>query len=84
MLIELIEMKSKVTPDEALKDKPKGTRLLGFSKFGFVVTRLDELHAALTEKKVSFAGRTVSDPTTGKRMFLIQDPDGNYLQFFER
>lgn len=83
MLIELVEMKSKVTEEEALKDKPKGTAVIGFSKFGFTVTQFDELHKVLTDKKVIFAGRTVTDSVSGKRTFLIRDPDNNLLQFFE-
>jgi catechol 2,3-dioxygenase-like lactoylglutathione lyase family enzyme len=84
MLIELVELKSMIKPDEAVKDKPKGTAVIGFSKFGFIVTQFDELHQVLTDKKVNFAGRTVRDDFSGKRTFLIRDPDDNLLQFFER
>lgn len=83
MLLELIEMKSKVTTDEVLKDKPQGTVIIGFSKFGFLAVQFDELHKSLTEKKVTFVGRTVRDGVSGKRTFLIRDPDNNLLQFFE-
>lgn len=83
MLIELVELKSKVTAEEALKDKPKGTTIIGFSKFGFTAPQFDELHKILTDKNVTFAGRTVRDGVSGKRTFLIRDPDNNLLQFFE-
>jgi catechol 2,3-dioxygenase-like lactoylglutathione lyase family enzyme len=83
MLIELVELKSQLTADEALKDKPKGTGVLGFSKFGFLAPQFDELHKTLTDKKVTFAGRTIRDGVSGKRTFAIQDPDNNLLQFFE-
>jgi catechol 2,3-dioxygenase-like lactoylglutathione lyase family enzyme len=83
MLIELIEVQSILIRDSVLVNKPKGTSISGFSKFGFMAPRFDELHQFLTDKKVTFAGRTVRDHVSGKRTFLIRDPDNNLLQFFE-
>ena len=83
MLIELIELQAMVVRDSILNNRPKGTGIIGFSKFGFIAPRFDELHQFLTDKKVTFAGRTVRDNVSGKRTFLIRDLDNNLLQFFE-
>jgi len=83
IMIELIELKRAVILDTLLSSQPKGTLATGVLKFGFTVKDLDKTHQEMSAKKVSFFGRTVKDPVNNKRTFLIKDPDGNLLQFFE-
>ena len=84
MLIELVELKSMLTPEEVLKDKTKGTELTGYYKMGFIVDDLEEWHSHLEKKQVRFEGRVVTDSQTGEKTFLINDPDNNLIQFFEQ
>lgn len=83
LLIELIEVSSKVQREEILFGKPEQTLIQGFVKIGFKVSDLDEYIRKLNDLKVTFFGDTYTDPVSGKRSFLIQDPDKNLIQFFE-
>ena len=59
-------------------------RVTGFFKIGFLVTEFDMWIDHLTNEKVDFYGNIVTDDTTGKRMAIITDPDGNRIQIFEK
>lgn len=83
-MIELVELKTGITRDSLLNKFPQGTQLHGLNKFGFTVPDIDVLHKELTQKKVNFLGRMVTDQVSKKRTFLITDPDKNMLQFFEQ
>lgn len=84
LLVELIYIVSAVDKNEALKKYPEGSRVAGFMKTGFVTEKFDEWHAFLESQNVKFRGSTVTDSHSGKRTFLIEDPEGNVLQFFEK
>lgn len=84
ILIELIEIKSSVTADELLKNKPKRTMIDGFFKIGFLVDEFDAWVNRLREAEVEIHGRVVTDKNLGKRMLIIKDPDGNRIQLFEK
>jgi catechol 2,3-dioxygenase-like lactoylglutathione lyase family enzyme len=84
ILIELIEINNSLDKNEIIKEYPQGTKLTGFMKSGFRVAELDEWHQFLEKQKVKFRGRIVTDSHTGKRTFLVEDPDGNIIQFFEK
>jgi catechol 2,3-dioxygenase-like lactoylglutathione lyase family enzyme len=81
--IELIEVKSSLGPSEILEGKPDRTLIRGFTKIGFKVPDLDATIKYLKELKVHFYGDVYSDRLSGKRSFLVNDPDGNLIQFFE-
>ncbi|MCI0449101.1 MAG: VOC family protein [Chlorobi bacterium] len=83
IMIELVELKLMLSPQECLKDHQKGTELLGYYKFGFVVMEFDVWIKQLELLGVSFWGKVVTDEVSGQRTFLIADPDGNLIQFFD-
>ena len=83
-MVELVELKNMVSENEALKSFPERTRLIGFYKIGFIADDLDECHNRLEKFNVKFYGKTVTDSVSGKRTFLVTDPDGNLVQFFEK
>lgn len=83
VLVELIEVKTSLAGKQILKDKPPRTLIQGFSKIGFRVTDLDRIHIQLAELGVKFFGNVFRDPFSSKRSFLVSDPDGNLVQFFE-
>jgi catechol 2,3-dioxygenase-like lactoylglutathione lyase family enzyme len=80
-VVELIENKSWLDPDKILKNQPEGTQIEGFFKIGFKVSDLDACIAHLKNLKIS-VDRIYTDPDK-KRNFIINDPDGNLIQFFE-
>ena len=82
--IELIEIKSTLFPDEVLNKDPYYTRIGGFFKVGFLVADFDQWVKFLQQTKTEFRGGVVSDPVSGRRTFLVKDPDGNQIQFFEK
>lgn len=82
-LLELIELDSAITAKELLKDQPQGARLQGIFKIGFSVVDFDTWVARLKATGVEFQGDVVIDKTSGKKMLIVKDPDGNRIQLFE-
>ena len=81
-LLELIENKTWPDQKKLLAGKPEGTRIQGFFKMGFKVPDMDACLKRLAVMKI-FPERIYTDSATKKRNFLINDPDGNLVQFFE-
>ena len=84
MQLELIQLNNQLLPKDILKGQPKKTKIAGLFKFGFAVKDLQQWHQHLSQQKVQFNGSIVKDNVSGKQMFLINDPDGNRIQIFER
>lgn len=84
MLIELIELKSSLSPKTLLENHPKKTKINGFFKLGFLVPEFDKWIDSLKQSDVEFYGEVVIDDLSGKRMQLVMDPDGNRIQLFEK
>ena len=84
MLIELIEVDSSLAEKEILEKYPPRTRMRGFMKIGFSVQDIDGLFSLLKQQNIKFTGRMVTDPVNNKKTFLINDPDDNLIQFFEK
>lgn len=81
-LLELIENEKWPDQKKLLVGQPEGTRIQGFFKIGFKVTDLDACLKRLAALEI-IPERIYADPETKKRNFLINDPDGNLVQFFE-
>lgn len=83
-LLELIEIKDSMDPSTILENKPQGTRLQGFFKFGFEVADFDGWMSRLEQSNAHIHGSVVADPNSGKRTVVLLDPDGNRIQLFEK
>ena len=83
LLLEIIEVKAQVKREDVLLGKPENTLIQGFTKIGFKVSDMDAYIQKLIELKVNFFGDVYTDPVSGKRSLLIQDPDTNLIQLFE-
>jgi len=81
-LLELIENKSWPDQQKLLSREPVGTRIQGFFKIGFKTANIDNCLRHLAELRI-VPERIYTDSKTKKRNFLINDPDGNLIQFFE-
>ena len=84
VLLELIELRSAISPEEVVPNYSKKTLMRGIFKTGFLVSDFEKWVSHLKESKVDFHGNVVTDDLTGKKMAIIMDPDGNRLQFFEK
>ncbi len=84
ILIELIELKSAVSPKNVIPNFNNKTRLIGFFKIGFLVSDFQKWINHLKKSDVNFYGKEVIDPISGKKMIIILDPDGNRIQIFEK
>lgn len=82
LLLELIENASWPDQKKLLANQPAGTRIQGFFKIGFRVPDMNTWLSHLATMKV-VPDRIYTDSDTKKRNFLINDPDGNLIQFFE-
>ena len=81
IVLEIIENNEWLDPKEFLKGKPEGTRLQGYFKIGFKVTAMDSFIEHLNKLNIPIP-RIYKDDS-GKRNFLVEDPDKNLVQFFE-
>jgi hypothetical protein len=83
-MVELVELKKSISMVTALENRPPGTKIRGYNKFGFSVPEIDGLFRHFSETGVAIFGKMVVDPVNNKKTFLITDPDGNLIQFFEK
>ena len=81
IVIEMIENSAWPDPKKLLEGKPEGTRIQGYFKIGFKITSMDNFLEHLKKHNVSVP-RIYKDDS-GKRNFLVEDPDKNLVQFFE-
>lgn len=81
-MVELLQLNGSVPKAESLKGKPSGTETQGHFKIGFKVANMDACLKHLANLKITVP-QIWTDPKTKKRNFLITDPDGNLVQFFE-
>ncbi|HWN88664.1 MAG TPA: VOC family protein [Chitinophagaceae bacterium] len=81
IVLEVIENNAWLDPKEFLKGKPEGTRLQGYFKIGFKVIAMDSFIEHLNKLNIPIP-RIYKDES-GKRNFLVEDPDKNLVQFFE-
>jgi len=84
IMIELVEVAKTVMHDSLLNSFLPGTRITGVNKIGFRVKNMDAYLDSLLARGYKIYGRVVADPIDKKRTFLIQDPDLNLVQFFEK
>lgn len=80
--LELLELSNPLNRSSLLTGKQPGSLIQGLFKFGFKTEKMDELLNHLKLNNVSVP-QIWTDPKTGKRNFIITDPDGNIIQFFE-
>lgn len=83
-LLELIEIEGTFDAKKAIKENTEYKFVQGFFKIGFQVNDLNFWIEHLKNEKTDFFGDVVSDPNSGKKMLIIKDPDGNYIQLFEK
>lgn len=81
--IELIQISTSVSSTTLLEERPQGTRVQGFFKFGIMVNDFDLWMDHLNNVDANIHGSVVTDPTSNKKMVIIKDPDGNRIQLFE-
>ncbi len=84
VLLELIELKSALSLKDIASDYNAKTRINGLFKTGFLVSDFQAWMNHLTKNDVDFYGGVVTDPTSGKKMIIVTDPDGNRIQLFEK
>jgi catechol 2,3-dioxygenase-like lactoylglutathione lyase family enzyme len=84
--VELVEFQDSVSWQSLRARLPELTdrdKLQGFRKLGFLVPDVDGLAADLERQGVMLRMKPVDDPPFGHRYFLVEDPSGNLLQFFQ-
>lgn len=82
--LELLEIDAAYDPAEIIPNYGHKSKTLGLFKLGFKVANFDQWIEHLTQSKVEFHGSVVKNVASGTRMFIIKDPDGNRIQFFEK
>jgi catechol 2,3-dioxygenase-like lactoylglutathione lyase family enzyme len=81
-LLELLELKGSLLHKNILEGEPDGIRIQGHLKMGFRITDADEWLKHLAALKINVP-QVWTNPTTNKRNFIVSDPDGNLIQFFD-
>lgn len=80
--LELLELKGSMATTQVLEGKAEGTKIQGHFKIGFTVKDMDVYLKHLSSLGIKVP-QVWTDQETRKRNFMITDPDGNLLQFFE-
>lgn len=81
LIIHLNE-ESKAISEDSLKKIFQVDLVPGFFKFGFCTSHFAELQEHFQEHHVPFEGTPYFDPKLKRQTFIVKDPDGNRLQFF--
>lgn len=84
ILLELIEIEGTFDAKKAVEENTEYKFVKGIFKIGFQVNDLNFWIEHLKNEQTDFFGDVVSDPNSGKKMLIIKDPDGNYIQLFEK
>jgi catechol 2,3-dioxygenase-like lactoylglutathione lyase family enzyme len=82
--IELIELQDAIDQTKLLKEAGPKAKITGFFKIGFKMEDFDAFVSFIKDHKLETLGEIVTDETTGLRMVILKDPDGNRVQFFEK
>jgi hypothetical protein len=82
MTLELLQIRNSVTKKDALTGKPEGAEVRGYFKFGVTVADINACLSHLKSLNITVP-QIYTDAKTKKKNFLITDPDGNLIQFFE-
>lgn len=69
----------KYEPDYSVNDQP----MVGIYKVGFKVDDLETFHHRLKRLNANITYGITTDQTFNTRWFIVADPDGNSLQFYE-
>lgn len=81
--LELISIENSISANKILKKQPDKSLVHGFFKLGFSVGNLELWAEQLEDLGVEIQGKIVYDKNRNKKMFIIKDPEGNRIQFFE-
>ena len=84
--LELVEFKNSVSLAAIQSKFPTvddRAKVQGFDKLAFAVTSVRDVAASLKSKKVKFVREVTQEKDTGETWFIVEDVDGNWLQFFE-
>jgi extradiol dioxygenase family protein len=84
--IEMIEFRNSVPISKVSEKFPAiddRSKLIGFTKLGFRTDDLTAIAERLRNSKVTFLYDITEDNERRMRWFIVTDPDGNWLQFFE-
>jgi len=82
LTLELLEFSGSLTRKKLLEGTQEGTEIQGHLKFGFYVPDMDACLKHLASLKINVL-RVWTDSDTKNRNSLIEDPDGNLIQFFQ-
>ena len=81
--LELISRDGSRPLSSVLPDPEDPTLLQGIKKFALVTPGLDALFHRLSSSGVSLVYPEIRTTRLGQRFFMVEDPEGNIIQFFE-
>lgn len=84
ILLEVMELKKAVAPEERIPNYNDQMYLQGIFKVGFQLEDFDKWVEHLKAANVALRVDVFKDVNLGKRMLIVKDPDGNYIQLFEK
>ena len=82
LLVELMELRGSLSRDTLVANKVAGTQIRGHFKIGFKVDNIDACLKKLSQLQIEVP-HVWEDKVSRKRNFIIKDPDGNLIQFFD-
>lgn len=80
---EFIQLNSAFSADSLIGDKSNKARIKGLFKIGYRVDNIEAYLKSLQSNGIANNESLIYDPLTASKIFIIKDPDGNRIQFFE-
>lgn len=81
--VELIERQGSIPLTRCLPSPGDVVLVNGFKKLALSVPDLDGWYSALKERRVTFVYPDIRTTGLGERYVMVEDPEGNVLQFFD-
>ena len=83
LMVEIIQAKGSRTFSDCQLQKGQSHLLRGYFKAGIFVTNIEKAEKYFQSKGASIPHRMFSDKETAMKSFIVEDPNGNLLQFIQ-
>jgi hypothetical protein len=80
--IEMIQNPKTLSRDSIHEQFPEAKDAEGFFKLGFYTSDLETLEKKFRQQGIKFVYPMMTNDTFKMRLFIIKDPEGNWLQFY--
>ncbi|HVO74166.1 MAG TPA: VOC family protein [Ignavibacteriaceae bacterium] len=82
--LEIVQHKESVPVSKFIPDISNPAMIRGYGKIGYMVDNLDEIIKRMKADSVKFIIDPMQNKTSGSKMCIVLDNDGNWVQLMEK